>query len=116
MPISVVMGPVMDQVVVLLMGLPPSTPNPWSAQIKPNSATISPTANVTTKVLLIWGCYAPGADVGPVVVRRHHRRVPVLHVHTSTAPRFSGKIITASSHRIDGNARARRRNRYRKMD
>jgi hypothetical protein len=53
MPISTVIGPMMDQVVVLLIGLPPSTPNPWSAQIKPNNATINPTANVTTKALLI---------------------------------------------------------------
>ena len=29
MPIGVVSGPVMDQVVVLVIGLPPSTPNPW---------------------------------------------------------------------------------------
>ena len=55
MPISIVIGPMMDQVVVLLIGLPPSTPNPWSAQISPNTATINPTANVTTKVLLIQG-------------------------------------------------------------
>lgn len=59
MPISTAMGPLMDQVVVLLIGLPPSTPNPWSAQIRPNTATINPTANVTTKVLLIKGSYAP---------------------------------------------------------
>jgi hypothetical protein len=52
-PISAVIGPVMDQVVVLLIWLPPSTPNPWSAQIRPNTATINPTANVTTKVLRI---------------------------------------------------------------
>jgi hypothetical protein len=56
MPISTVIGPMMDQVVVLLIGLPPSTPNPWSAQIKPNNATINPNANVTTKPLLIQGC------------------------------------------------------------
>ncbi len=55
-PISTVIGPMMDQVVVLLIGLPPSTPNPWSAQIRPISATIKPKANVTTKVLLIEGC------------------------------------------------------------
>jgi hypothetical protein len=55
MPISTVIGPMMDQVVVLLIGLPPSTPNPWSAQITPNAATINPTANVTTKPVLIWG-------------------------------------------------------------
>jgi len=48
----------MDQVVVLLIWLPPSTPNPWSAQIRPNSASINPSANVTTKVLLIQGSYA----------------------------------------------------------
>jgi hypothetical protein len=30
----------MDQVLVLLIGLPPSTPNPWSAQIRPNTARI----------------------------------------------------------------------------
>jgi hypothetical protein len=59
MPISTVIGPLMDQVVVLLIGLPPSAPNPWSAQIRPNTATINPTANVTTKVLLISGSYAP---------------------------------------------------------
>jgi hypothetical protein len=52
-PISDVIGPVMDHVVVLLIWLPPSTPNPWSAQIRPNAARIKPTANVTTKVLLI---------------------------------------------------------------
>ncbi len=46
----------MDQVVVLLIGLPPSTPNPWSAQIEPNNATINPTANVMTEPLLIQGC------------------------------------------------------------
>jgi hypothetical protein len=57
-PISAVIGPVMDQVVVLLIWLPPSTPNPWSAQIRPNSARIKPTANVATKVLLIQGSYA----------------------------------------------------------
>ncbi len=53
MPISTVIGPMMDQVVVLLIGLPPSTPNPWRAQIRPKNATINPNANVTTKVLLI---------------------------------------------------------------
>ncbi len=56
MPISTVIGPMMDQVVVLLIGLPRSTPNPWSAQIRPNSATINPNASVTTNVLLIQGC------------------------------------------------------------
>ncbi len=56
MPISTVIGPIIDQVVVLLIGLPSSTPNPCSAQIKPNSATITPNANVTTKVLLIYEC------------------------------------------------------------
>ena len=55
-PTSTVIGPMMDQVVVLLIGLPPSTPNPCSAQIRPNNATIKPNANVTTKALLIWGC------------------------------------------------------------
>ena len=59
MPISAVNGPMMDQVVVLLIGLPPSTPNPCSAQIRPNSATINPTANVTTKVRFISKIYAP---------------------------------------------------------
>ena len=57
MPISTVIGPMMDQVVVLLIGLPPSTPNPWSAQIRPKTATINPNANVTTNALLIWGYY-----------------------------------------------------------
>ncbi len=59
MPMSTVIGPLMDHVAVLLIGLPPSTPNPWSAQIRPNTATINPTANVTTKALLIGGCSAP---------------------------------------------------------
>ena len=58
MPTSTVIGPVMDQVVVLVIGLPPTTPNPWSAQIRPNTATINPTANVTTKVILIQRYYA----------------------------------------------------------
>ncbi|CNL23827.1 Uncharacterised protein [Mycobacterium tuberculosis] len=53
MPITAVIGPMMDQVVVLLIGLPPRTPNPCSAQIRPNSATNSPSANVTAKALLI---------------------------------------------------------------
>jgi hypothetical protein len=57
-PISAVIGPVMDQVVVLLIWLPPSTPNPWSPQIRPNSTRINPTVNVATKVLLIQGSYA----------------------------------------------------------
>jgi hypothetical protein len=59
MPISTVIGPLIDQVVVLLIGLPRSTPNPWSAQITPNAATINPSANVTTKVLRIWESYVP---------------------------------------------------------
>lgn len=59
MPITAVMGPMTDQVVVLLIGLPPSTPNPCSAQIKPNNATITPKANVATAVLLIGGWYDP---------------------------------------------------------
>jgi hypothetical protein len=48
MPTSAVVGPITDQVVVLLMGLPPSTPKPCSAQIVPKSATIKPTAKLTT--------------------------------------------------------------------
>lgn len=52
-PITTVIGPMTDQVVVLLIGLPPSTPNPCSAQIRPNIATSNPAANVTTKALLI---------------------------------------------------------------
>jgi hypothetical protein len=58
-PMSTVIGPLMDHVVVLLIGLPPSTPNPWSAQIRPNTARMNPSANVTTKTLLISACYAP---------------------------------------------------------
>ena len=72
MPISAVIGPMIDQVVVLLIGLPPSTPNPWSAQIRPNTATINPTANVTTKVRLIWGCYAP--EMGCCALTQQTRR------------------------------------------
>ena len=53
MPITTVIGPMMDQVVVLLIGLPRSTPNPCSAQIRPNKARSTPSANVTTKVLFI---------------------------------------------------------------
>jgi hypothetical protein len=56
-PISAVIGPVIDQVVVLLIWLPPSTPNPWSAQIRPNSTSINPSVSVTTKVLLISESY-----------------------------------------------------------
>jgi hypothetical protein len=52
-PISAVIGPLMDQVVVLLIGLPPSTPNPWSAQIRPNTVRINPNVNVAMKVVLI---------------------------------------------------------------
>lgn len=66
MPISTVIGPMMDQVVVLLIGLPPSTPYPWSAQIRPNTATINPTANVTTKALRIQGSTRRRGDVAPL--------------------------------------------------
>jgi hypothetical protein len=59
MPISTVIGPMTDQVVVLLIGLPPSTPNPCNAQIRPNIATSTPNARVTTKALLIRRCYVP---------------------------------------------------------
>lgn len=52
MPISPVIGPMMDQVVVLLIGLPPRTPNPWSAQMRPNKAMIKPAAKATTKALI----------------------------------------------------------------
>jgi hypothetical protein len=52
-PISAVIGPLMDQVVVLLIGLPPSTPNPWRAQIRPNTVRIKPNVNVATKAVLI---------------------------------------------------------------
>ena len=77
MPISAVIGPMIDQVVVLLIGLPPSTPNPWSAQIRPNSATINPTASVTTKPLFIFGCYAPEDRRVPGVVRAYIERASV---------------------------------------
>jgi hypothetical protein len=63
MPISTVIGPMIDHVVVLLIGLPRSTPNPWSAQMRPNSATITPNASVTTKVLFIQGCYKSAVGV-----------------------------------------------------
>jgi len=49
MPITTVTGPMMDHVVVLLIGLPARTPNPRSAQIRPNAAKSNPTAKVTTK-------------------------------------------------------------------
>src|SRR5277367_6948204 len=65
-PISAVIGPVMDQVVVLLIWLPPSTPNPWSAQIRPNNARINPTVNVATKVLLIQGSYCRCSTLDPL--------------------------------------------------
>ncbi len=59
MPVSTVTGPMTDHVVVLLIGLPPSTPNPCNAQIRPNSATINPNAKLTTKALFIKKPYAP---------------------------------------------------------
>ena len=43
MPISATIGPRMDQVVVLLMGLPPTTPNPCSAKSTPKALTAMPT-------------------------------------------------------------------------
>jgi hypothetical protein len=52
-PIRAVIGPAMDQVVVLLIWLPPSTPNPCSDQIKPNTAMINPRTKAMTGVLLI---------------------------------------------------------------
>lgn len=80
MPISAVIGPIMDQVVVLLIGLPPSTPKPWSAQIRPNNATINPTANVTTKPLLIPGSYAPDLVSPSDAARRGDAEVEVAQV------------------------------------
>ena len=53
MPINAVIGPMTDQVVVLLIGLPSSTPNPCSAQITPKNATINPNANNTANPLLM---------------------------------------------------------------
>ena len=63
MPISTVIGPMIDQVVVWLIGLPSRTPNPCSAQIRPNTATSKPTANVATNVRFIQGCYDRAAPV-----------------------------------------------------
>jgi len=40
-PTSAVIGPITDQVVVLLIGLPPSTPNPCRAHSRPNNVTIT---------------------------------------------------------------------------
>jgi hypothetical protein len=43
MPISAMIGPRTDQVVVLLIGLPPTTPNPCSANSTPKAVTAMPT-------------------------------------------------------------------------
>ena len=85
-PISAVIGPLMDQVVVLLIWLPPSTPNPWSAQIRPNSARINPTANVTTKVLLILGSYPRFGHSGRCLMQTGSAVLwPAIHPGTEAA-------------------------------
>lgn len=48
-PISTVIGPMTDHVVVLLIGLPRRTPNPCSAHTTPKNARINPIASVTMK-------------------------------------------------------------------
>ena len=48
-PISVMIGPAMDHVVVLLIGLPPTTPKPGARISRPNRATTTPTTTTTTQ-------------------------------------------------------------------
>jgi len=49
-PTSAVIGPMIDQVVVLLIGLPPSTPNPCSAHSRPNNVTITPNTTMAIRI------------------------------------------------------------------
>ena len=49
-PISAMIGPSTDQVVVLLIGLPPTAPNPCSANSVPNMATTIPMTNTAIRI------------------------------------------------------------------
>jgi hypothetical protein len=40
----------MDQVVVLLIGLPPTTPKPWRAHSKPNKKTTTPMTAMAMRI------------------------------------------------------------------
>jgi hypothetical protein len=50
-PINATIGPMMDQVMVLLIGLPPTTPKPCSAHSRPNNATITPMTPMAMRML-----------------------------------------------------------------
>ena len=47
--ITAMIGPRMDQVVVLLIGLPPTTPKPCSANSRPKRATTTPSTMTMTR-------------------------------------------------------------------
>lgn len=49
-PISAMIGPSTDQVVVPLIGLPPTTPKPWNANSVPNMATTIPMTNTAIRI------------------------------------------------------------------
>ncbi|MDT5126235.1 MAG: hypothetical protein QOG79_2722 [Mycobacterium sp.] len=50
MPTNATIGPITDHVVVLLIGLPPTTPNPCSAHNRPNNATITPNTTMAIRI------------------------------------------------------------------
>lgn len=56
MPIIAMIGPRIDHVVVLLIGLPATAPNPCSANSKPASATKTPTTITATRTALTLIC------------------------------------------------------------
>jgi hypothetical protein len=50
MPISAMNGPSMDHVVVLLIGLPDTAPNPCNANSRPASATSTPSTTMAIRI------------------------------------------------------------------
>src|SRR3954471_8305957 len=49
-PTTTTIGPMIDQGVVLLIGLPPTTPNPCSAHRRPNNATTTPSPTIAIRM------------------------------------------------------------------
>ena len=49
-PTTTTIGPMIDHVVVLLIGLPPTTPNPCNAHSRPNNATTTPSPTMAIRM------------------------------------------------------------------
>src|SRR3981189_1774279 len=74
MPITTTIGPMIDQVVVLLIGLPPTTPKPCRAHSRPNNATNTPRTPMAMRMRPLW------ARCGPSCPRvRPPWRSPIRH-------------------------------------